>query len=145
MGRLDKQAIAKLSAELSQLDRERLRGETEALTEAEGLFVEHADRRGKHCYRSGWPDFLVEDVETGGFVFVEVKTGGDHISESQARMFEALERFGVDVRVWDPRSPGALAPWRKYLPNGVRSRKRPRNVRGPNGLFSARARGMRNR
>ncbi len=82
--------------------------------EAEAAFARLARMRGKDPIRNGWPDFLVVDELSGGTVGVEVKRDRDRVSIAQARMFQALERAGITVMVWDPARPRELQPWRRY-------------------------------
>lgn len=44
--------------------------------------------------------------------FVEVKSG-DRLRRSQWQMFEALERLGIIVEVWDHKTR-KLSKWREY-------------------------------
>ena len=111
--------MEKLAAEITELNRRRIAmeagGHEFSVNQAEELFVAAADARGKRLYRSGWPDFLCVDRDTGGVCFVEVKNGEDEVSRSQELMFTALERhFTARVLIWDPRWPMLLTPWRKY-------------------------------
>lgn len=62
--------------------------------------------------RTGWPDFLV--ALRGRMVAIEVKHGGDSVSEDQARMFGMLNRAGIRVYVWNPAEPQKLFAWRRY-------------------------------
>jgi hypothetical protein len=107
--------LARLSAELEALEpayRDELGAQP---NEAETAFARLARRRGKRPLRNGWPDFLVIDEASGGTIGVEVKRATDEVSAAQARMFEALERSGITVMVWDPDRPLALQPWRRYF------------------------------
>lgn len=88
------------------------------LTAAEREFLERALGRGARVLRNGWPDFLIErDGETFA---VEVKRGTDDVSDAQARMFEALERAGIRVYVWNPRRPRSATPWTQFRPGRLR-------------------------
>lgn len=114
-----KRQIEKLSAEIAELDRDRREDDGGVhelgLTVAEQRFVAASDARGKKLYRSGWPDFMCIDKDTGGVCFVEVKFNDDEVRPSQARMFAAMEEhLGVCVMVWDPALPDRLVPWRTY-------------------------------
>lgn len=112
-----KRAMERLASQIAEADHERRRARAhlneDRLTDAEHAFVVLADSRGKSVLR--WPDFLVSD-EAGGMIGVEVKTGKDRVSQSQALMFAALERHGLRVVVWSPERPTVLVPWRKHLP-----------------------------
>jgi hypothetical protein len=88
------------------------------LTPAEREFLQRAVGKGARVLRNGWPVFLVErDGETFA---VEVKRGADDISGAQARMFEALERAGIKVYVWNPRRPMSAKPWMRFRPGRLR-------------------------
>lgn len=106
--------LARLSAELRRLDPDYADETGAVMTEAEVAFARMARARGKTPLRNGWPDFLVRDELSGGTIGVEVKYGPDDIRPSQARMFQALERAGITVMVWDPERPRTLQPWRRY-------------------------------
>jgi hypothetical protein len=85
------------------------------LTEAERLFLRRAqERKSVDVWRNGWPDFLLQDTDTGRFFAVEVKAGGDSVSIAQRRMFAALEASGLSVFVWNPAVSKKLIQWRKY-------------------------------
>lgn len=127
--------MEKLAADISAIEQDRLRDRTDTLTPAEAQFLVLADSRGKEVYRNGWPDFLVEDRESGGMIGVEVKCNSDQVSEHQAAMFAALERSGaLRVYIWDPKKPATLTPWERYV---NRPRRRGRDQRS--GLLKARA------
>jgi hypothetical protein len=79
---------------------------------AESSFADLVESKGKTVLRHGWPDFLIVDSETP--MAIEVKTGPDQISKSQARMFAALEVLGIVVLIWDPNYPGELVEWSDY-------------------------------
>lgn len=113
-GKRMQKRLARLSAELEALE-PAYRDETGAQpNEAEMAFARMALGRDKKPIRNGWPDFLVYDELSGGTIGVEVKQGGDDVSPAQARMFQALERAGITVMVWDPERPRALQPWRRF-------------------------------
>jgi len=81
------------------------------LTPTEQAFCALAASRGRRVIRNGWPDFLVEDPKTGKMIAVEVKSNVDALRPEQRRMFAALERLGIRVFVWRPKSPRSLSPW----------------------------------
>lgn len=84
-------------------------------TEAERLFLRRAqERKELDVWRNGWPDFLLQDTDSGRFFAVEVKAGGDSVSIAQRRMFAALEASGLSVFVWNPSVSKRLIPWRTY-------------------------------
>lgn len=116
--RRKKSAVEKLSKQIEAHDRalaeRRAEFNTAGLTDAERQFCVLAEARGKAAFRSGWPDFMVIDRDTGGLVFVEVKTGADDVHLSQAIMFSALESQGMRVCIWRPEEPLVLAPWRRF-------------------------------
>lgn len=118
MSRVRRRDIDRLTLQIDALDAERRRRtlvvDEGALTEAEQAFCAAADRRGKRVLRNGWPDFMVFDLASGGILGVEVKTDRDEVSEAQARMFEALEMFGLRVMIWNPARPEKLYPWRRH-------------------------------
>lgn len=103
--------IARLSEEIRELQRTRAAGRPAACNGNEELFRTRAKEKRLRVHRSGWPDFLVE--AEGGTYAVEVKAANDVVRLNQAIMFDALERSGIPVYVWEPKSPGRLTPWRK--------------------------------
>ena len=126
--------IEKLAAEIAVLDRERTDArrlsavDEETLTDTEAAFLARSELRGKRAHRSGWPDFLVVDPESGATIGVEVKADpGDPLRPSQIAMFEALEVV-LRIFVWTPRSPETLTPWRRHA---ARGEDRRRQASGP--------------
>jgi hypothetical protein len=80
---------------------------------SEAAFVSRAEERGvERILRAGWPDFMVR--MDGCWIGVEVKRGGDRVSERQRVMFEALEQAGIRVYVWNPVCPDRLLNWKTY-------------------------------
>ncbi len=75
-------------------------------------------------WRHGWPDFAVRDRVTGAIYAVEVKHGGDVVSEGQAAMFSLLEEAGVPVFVWHTARPNKLVPWRRFTERAQRRSER---------------------
>lgn len=73
--------------------------------------------------RWGWPDFVGERKD-GTFCGIEIKTGADVVSQTQAKMFALLEKVGMPVFVWRPERP-VLTPWRKDAPAAKRVRMPP--------------------
>lgn len=108
----------RISRQIAELDAHRRRSQPEVdedtLNDSEKAFAVMADLRGKKIYRSGWPDFMMADPETGSVLGVEVKTDQDTFRPSQIKMFSLLEKIGVRVVVWNPSRPGVMVPWRMY-------------------------------
>lgn len=85
------------------------------LTESEERFFKEASAKlSAKIWRAGWPDFLMHS-EAHGYIGVEVKSDGDKLSDSQKRMFAALELAGIKTFVWWTKSHDRLIPWRKFL------------------------------
>lgn len=141
----------KMALEIAELDRERRERDSSfgerGLNLSEKRFAEIADSRGKKLFRSGWPDFLCVDMDSGGTICVEVKHNDDEVRPSQAVMFAALEKhLNLRVMVWDQRWPDRLVGWRKYReereeriaalagPRGPRHPKAPRSMTWRAGL-----------
>lgn len=124
-GRKAKRRAAQLQTREERMQAALAAGRTadeKSLKPAEREFLARAMGKDARVLRNGWPDFLVErDGETFA---VEVKRGTDDISGAQARMFEALERAGIKVYVWNPRKPEAAVPWRKFRPGRLRGLER---------------------
>lgn len=130
-----KRQMERLAAGLAVIDRDRREAaggvDEDTLTEAEQRFLSLADAKGKLCLRSGWPDFLVIDRDTGGVVWVEVKAERDEVRPSQIKMFAALEKHAdIRVMVWNPRTPNKLVPWRQYT-NSIISEESQQGNHGP--------------
>ncbi len=109
-------AVDRLVREVGDLTR-RAPKETEGpghCNETETRFLEALaqKRPGAASFRAGWPDFLIE--HEGKFLAVEVKQGPDRVRPRQAVMFEALDRAGIPVFVWNPKRPDVLVHWRRY-------------------------------
>lgn len=79
---------------------------------SEVAYLSRLARKKGRAWRSGWPDFLVE--QDGRFMFVEVKAGNDKVRPNQYATFSALEAAGLRVFVWNPKNPHALTPFQEY-------------------------------
>jgi len=100
------------------------------LTE-EQFFLRALTKRYIRVFRSGWPDFFLEDTVAGKVMGVEVKAHwGDRLSPAQREMFAALERWGMPIYVWTPRTH-ALVPWKKFGLPYKRATRPPRKPRNP--------------
>lgn len=74
-------------------------GDIGGVSMAEQAFCIEAELAGYEIYRAGWPDFLIHHPEKGTHL-VEVKSPTDAVHDSQVRMFSALERAGISVKVY---------------------------------------------
>ena len=86
---------------------------TGKLTESEERFAKIAESKGYRIYHRGWPDFLCVNAD-GRIHFIEVKYGGDKLSEHQVSMFTALDECGIHVKVCRPEWDQPV-PWRTFL------------------------------
>lgn len=77
---------------------------------SEADFVSWSEAKGATTLRAGWPDFLCR-THDGRIVAVEVKTGGDRLSERQVQMIELLEEAGIQTYVF---YENRLHEWRKF-------------------------------
>ena len=104
------QRNAQIAASQSHLD-----SRVGKCNKTEATFIDWAARKGLSVHRGGWPDFLVQNTETGRWAGIEVKRHRfDRLRMGQVMCFEALSKAGMDVYVWS-RQERTLLPWKDHV------------------------------
>jgi hypothetical protein len=69
------------------------------LTKAESRAKEILENAGCQVVKGSYPDFIVLNPQTQGFVLVEIKAGRDELSDNQKATFDVLQHLNIPVRV----------------------------------------------
>jgi hypothetical protein len=89
------------TAEIRWGEHEKKRRKTKLpqLTRAEIHAKTILENAGCHVVKGSYPDFIVSNPQTRGFVLVEIKAGGDELSGNQKATFAMLQHLNIPVRV----------------------------------------------